>query len=98
MVDHYLANSSRSRDDFETSYAVLGLQRNLRILGVLTRLCLHLGKAHYVDFLPRVWGYVQRNLANPVHAPLRPILADLPAPTAEFCQDLKDRAATCPDL
>lgn len=98
MIEHYLANSSRNRDEFETSYAVLGLQRNLRILGVLTRLCLHLGKAHYVDFLPRVWGYVQRNLANPVHAQLRPILAELPTPTAEFCQDLKDRAATCPDL
>lgn len=98
MMDHYLAETGRDRVDFSTAYAVLGLQRNLRILGVLTRLCLHLGKAHYVDFLPRVWGYVQRDLAHPALEPLRPMLSLLHAATPEFCQDLKDRAATCQSL
>lgn len=98
MIDHYLAETGRDRVDFTAAYAVLGLQRNLRILGVLTRLCLHAGKAHYVDFLPRVWGYVQRDLAHPALEPLRPMLAELPEATPDFCQDLKDRAATCQTL
>lgn len=98
MIARYLTQSQQDPARFTAAYSVLGLQRNLRILGVLTRLCLHAGKTRYVDFLPRVWGYVQRDLAHPALATVRPMLSDLPATTPEFCQDLKDRAVTCPDL
>ena len=51
---------------FDAAYAVLGAQRNLRILGVFSRLCVRDGKFTYVDLIPRVWGHLQRDLRHPV--------------------------------
>ncbi|MCG7493918.1 phosphotransferase [Thalassobius sp. Cn5-15] len=97
IINHYLSETGIERDSFTAAYATLGLQRNLRILGVLTRLCLHADKAHYVDFLPRVWGYVLRDLDHSALAPLAPFLFEhLPAPTPEYCTTLKAKAGTCP--
>lgn len=97
MIDHYLACTDRPRTEYLNAYATLGLQRNLRILGIFARLCLRDGKAHYVDMIPRVWGYVMRNLEHPdlheVKDLLDPFLA---RPTPEFLMDLKNRCATTP--
>lgn len=90
IIGYYLSHSLIDADDFIACYAILGLQRNLRILGIFVRLCLHSGKAGYVDFIPRVWGYVMRNLAHPALSPLAPSLgAILPEPTPEFLEHLK---------
>ena len=95
MIAHYIRQSGQDDAAFRSAYALLGLQRNLRILGIFARLCLRDGKAHYVDFIPRVWGYVQRNLDDPALAPLADVLRPaLPAPTPEFLKDLKARCAT----
>lgn len=45
---------------FHRAYEWMGLQRNLRILGVFARLSLRDGKHHYLDHLPRVNGYVRQ--------------------------------------
>ncbi|MEE4172981.1 MAG: phosphotransferase [Xanthomonadales bacterium] len=37
----------------------MGLQRNLKILGIFARLNYRDGKAGYLELLPRFWGYVQ---------------------------------------
>lgn len=67
---------------FGDSYATLGAQRALRILGIFARLCLVAGKPHYVTLMPRVWRQLQRNLAHPALAPLAEICAGLlPAPS-----------------
>lgn len=50
---------------FHRSYAVLGTQRALRILGIFARLCLVGGKPGYLPLIPRVWAHLQRNLATP---------------------------------
>jgi N-acetylmuramate 1-kinase len=55
---------------FEAAYQALGAQRNTRILGVFTRLWKRDGKPHYRQFQPRMWGYVERNLAHPAMAPV----------------------------
>lgn len=97
MITHYLSATSADHDDFRTAYAVLGAQRNLRILGIFARLCLRDGKAHYVDLIPRVWGYVMRNLENPTLAPLAKfITATLPQPTPEHLEHLKSQCGTIP--
>jgi aminoglycoside/choline kinase family phosphotransferase len=97
MIAHYIRHSGPDDAAFRSAYALLGLQRNLRILGIFARLCLRDGKAHYVDFVPRVWGYVQRNLDDPALAPLADVLRPaLPAPTPDFLKDLKARCATPP--
>lgn len=97
MITRYLTRTGQDRDVFLASYATLGLQRNLRILGVLTRICLVRGDRHYIDFLPRVWSYVQRNLQHPALTTLtEPLMRSVPAPTPDYCDMLKSKAATCP--
>lgn len=94
IVDYYLKSADSDPEPFRRSYAVLGLQRNLRILGIFARLCLRDGKAAYVDLIPRVWGYVTRNLTQPDLAPLAPALSRLlPEPDPDFLNRMKKR---CP--
>ena len=95
MMARYVDATGYDAEGFARACATVSAQRNLRILGVFARLSLHFGKAHYVDFIPRVWGYVQRNLDDPALAPLADVLRPaLPAPTPEFLKDLKARCAT----
>lgn len=56
---------------FRAHYEVLGAQRNTKILGIFTRLWRRDGKPHYLPFQPRVWSYLERNLAHPALAPVR---------------------------
>ncbi|NMK46374.1 phosphotransferase [Achromobacter sp. Bel] len=46
--------------DFHRAYEWMGLQRNLRILGVFARLNHRDGKAHYLAHMPRMNGYVRQ--------------------------------------
>ncbi|HUH40747.1 MAG TPA: phosphotransferase [Castellaniella sp.] len=46
--------------EFHQQYEWMGLQRNLRILGVFARLSHRDGKHHYLDHMPRVRGYVRQ--------------------------------------
>ncbi len=82
MIARYLHGSGLDDSDFETAYAVLGAQRNLRIIGVFARLGREYGKPHYVDLIPRVWGLLQRDLAHPGLTGIAPMLQSaLPEPT-----------------
>jgi aminoglycoside/choline kinase family phosphotransferase len=56
---------------FRAHYEILGAQRNTKILGIFTRLWKRDGKPHYLPLQPRVWGYLERNLAHPALAPVR---------------------------
>ncbi len=56
--------------DFLNAYHVLGAQRNAKILGIFTRLWKRDGKPRYPALCPRVWGYLERDLAQPVLAPV----------------------------
>ena len=79
------------------AYALLGAQRNLRILGIFARLCLRDGKPHYVDLIPRVWQHLQHNLCHPALAAVADSIAGvLPPPTPEFLEHLKSQCATIP--
>ncbi|SOC06625.1 aminoglycoside phosphotransferase family protein [Rhodobacter maris] len=70
---------------FEASYALLGAQRALRILAIFARLCLAGGKPQYLALIPRVWGYLRRNLGAPGLAPLRRVVdAALLPPTPDL--------------
>lgn len=70
-IDHYLAQfPAIDRDLFLASYAVMGAQRNLKILGIFCRLLTRDGKAAYQDYMPRVWGHVATDLKHPALAPL----------------------------
>jgi aminoglycoside/choline kinase family phosphotransferase len=70
MIARYVGASGAS-DDFERAYWGLAAQRNTRILGVFTRLWKRDGKPHYRQFQPRMWGLLERDLAEPHLAPVR---------------------------
>ncbi|MBX9858899.1 MAG: phosphotransferase [Sphingomonas sp.] len=70
MLNHY-AQATGAGDDFMTAYHVLGAQRNTRIIGVFTRLWQRDHKDRYPSLCPRVWGYLERDLAHPALAPVK---------------------------
>ena len=55
---------------FRTAYAILGAQRATKILGIFARLSQRDGKHGYLAHMPRIWGYLMRNLAHPSLAAL----------------------------
>ena len=55
---------------FRADYEMLGAQRNVKILGIFTRLWQRDGKRSYLAFQPRVWAYLERNFAHPALAPV----------------------------
>jgi len=73
MLARYLAAADagpETDDAFMNAYHVLGAQRNAKILGIFTRLWKRDGKPHYATMCPRVWTYLDRDLAQPVMAPV----------------------------
>ena len=56
--------------EFAARYAVLAAQRNAKIIGIFVRLCVRDGKAHYADYLPRVWNHFLNDLHYPLLKPL----------------------------
>ncbi len=71
MLQRYITGSGAGDADFRRMYAILGAQRNIRILGIFTRLWKRDGKPHYQAFMPRMWGLVERDLAHPALTDLR---------------------------
>ncbi len=95
MIIRYLAQNPHDEAAFRAAYAILGVQRNLRIIGAFARLCLKAGKPRYIDLIPRVWEFVERNLAHPALTPVAGhIRATLPAPTPEILAQLKSQCPT----
>ena len=58
-------------DSFRAAYAVMGAQRNAKILGIFVRLARRDGKQHYLDFIPRVAVYFRQDIAHPALSPLQ---------------------------
>lgn len=66
--------------DFDAAYAILGAQRNAKIVGLFVRLWQRDGKARYLDYLPRMWTLLERDLAHPALAPVADwFAANIPA-------------------
>lgn len=91
MIEYY---DQQTKGGFDAlAYATLGAQRNLKILGIFTRLALRDGKFTYLSLMPRVWAHLQRDLAHPALEHLRAFVADhIPEPTPQIL-DLLDKAA-----
>ena len=70
MLERYLLATGTARAEFLADYAVLGAQRNAKIVGIFVRLCKRDGKPRYLDLIPRVWALMERDLAHPALAPV----------------------------
>lgn len=93
----YAAMRGLNLRDFETIYALLGAQRALRIHGVFARLCLAMGKAQYIDLMPRNWRNLERNLSHPALAGIAKIVRTAyPPPTPDMMESLRTACGTRP--
>jgi aminoglycoside/choline kinase family phosphotransferase len=70
MIRRYVAATGHG-EKFERAYWALAAQRNTRILGVFTRLWKRDNKPGYRRFQPRMWGLLERDLAQPGLEPVR---------------------------
>jgi N-acetylmuramate 1-kinase len=64
MLDYYRQEADVCKN-FDLHYALIGAQRNTKIIGIFTRLWKRDGKARYLHVLPRMWGLLERDLAHP---------------------------------
>ena len=76
MTGRYLAamkaqGTPLDEETFRAEAAVMAAQRNAKIAGIFARLYKRDGKPRYLDYLPRVWGYLNRDLQHPALAPLK---------------------------
>jgi len=74
MIRRYASGATAAGDfdeaSFRRDYAILGAQRNAKILGIFARLINRDGKPRYGEFLPRVEGHFRRDLSHPDLAPV----------------------------
>lgn len=71
MLTHYrVTNPVVGGPEFDAAYAILGAQRNAKILGIFTRLWKRDGKSRYLSYQARVWKYLERDLRHPALAPV----------------------------
>lgn len=61
---------AKPNGQFDAAYAVLGAQRNAKIIGIFTRLWKRDGKPRYLSFLPRMWDLLERDLKHPALGPV----------------------------
>ena len=86
----YFSEQIEAGPEFRTQLACLAIQRNLRILGIFGRLSLKMGKSRYLELIPRVWGDIQADLADPALKELRQVISDtVPEPTPTLLAGLK---------
>jgi N-acetylmuramate 1-kinase len=72
MIKRYLAARPQlDPEAFRAACAILGAQRNSKILGLFSRLAKRDGKARYLALQPRVRAHLQGDLMHPATAPLR---------------------------
>lgn len=94
---YFISETGSDPAEVRTAYAVMGAQRNLRILMVFARLSLHFGKPDYVDLIPRTWAHLQGNLQHPSLKAVRDaVTKTLPEPTPAHLSELKEKCGTHP--
>jgi aminoglycoside/choline kinase family phosphotransferase len=72
MLERYFsARPQVDRTQFLQDYRGLAALNASRILFIFARQVAGFGKPRYVDFMPRTWRYLERNLADPAMAPLK---------------------------
>lgn len=69
MLEYYVS-ATGTDPQFKADYAALGAQRNAKIVGIFVRLARRDGKRHYLDFIPRVWRILERDLQHEALAPV----------------------------
>jgi N-acetylmuramate 1-kinase len=76
MIARYAAGAQMRDRNFEevafrSDYAILGAQRNAKILGIFARLWRRDKKPGYLRLIPRVWRHIEHDLTSPALTDLK---------------------------
>lgn len=66
LLYYHSMNKHIAYDELLNAYHILGVQRNLRILGVFARKALRDNDHNYLKFIPRVFKYLRMSLEYPM--------------------------------
>jgi len=77
MLRRFAVATGRDESQVAAATAVLGLQRNLRILGIFARLARERRKTGYLRLMPRVRAHVTDELRHPALRELQEIVTKL---------------------
>ena len=69
LLNFYYYKSKLKKEEYKNlknDFAILSVQRNLKILGIFVRLFKRDGKSNYLKYLPYTWNLIERRLKNPV--------------------------------
>jgi aminoglycoside/choline kinase family phosphotransferase len=85
MFERYVQAANVNKSEFQSAYNILGMQRNIKIIGIFARLYLRDKKPGYLNLMPRVWEHLTRDLKDPALKDLREwVEENVPPPTAEI--------------
>src|SRR6202000_3402156 len=76
MIARYLAQMAAQGTpldtaEFHAQAAIMAAQRNAKIVGIFARLYKRDNKPRYLDYLRRVWGYLNKDLEHPTMRDLK---------------------------
>jgi len=71
LARYFSLNPEVDRARFLADFHALGALNIVRILGIFSRLVVRDAKPRYAAFMPRLWGYLDRCLADPQLADLK---------------------------
>lgn len=71
MIRRYLIATAAEERSFRSAYAIVGAQRNARIVGLWARLWKRDAKPRYLAFMPHTWDALERDIEHPALADLR---------------------------
>jgi aminoglycoside/choline kinase family phosphotransferase len=71
LARYFALRPDLDREQFLADYHALGALNIVRILGIFARLVTRDRKPRYAAMMPRLWGYLDRCLADPQMAPLK---------------------------
>jgi N-acetylmuramate 1-kinase len=90
MKDYFVEKAALDKATFNAAYAILGAQRNLKIIGIFARLCVRDAKPQYVDMIPRVWAHLQNDLKHPQLERVKNwVDTHMPSPTPDILARIK---------
>lgn len=94
LMTRYATATGQDAADFSQAAALMGAQRNLRILGIFARLCLRDGKPGYLQMIPQVWRQLQIDLTQPALTDLADLARVLPEPDTAMLDEMRTRCGT----
>ena len=81
LFNYYLTRTKFEKKKLKNDFDILSIQRNLKILGIFTRLHVRDKKSSYLKFFPYTWKLIEMRLKNPIFLNLKTLIDELVSKT-----------------